>query len=137
MTLLDINKIAEDIFGELAKNLSSKDDWKHVENASAQSLIPLWMRDRLAKISEKTDIAVLEQQELTILAHILHAWPEYERLLPTSFCKKLQQHGKLEPLERAAVIITAYDYGVKNASTEARIRYRLEILAAVLQGGQP
>jgi hypothetical protein len=72
--------------------------------------LPEWMGEKLAKIAVKIDIWTFES--IAILAPEIRTFPELSKVLPNDFCSKVQAQKprELEPTERAAIIITAYDW---------------------------
>lgn len=93
-------------------------------------------------MAEHTDIFELEQQETIILSHAMHAWPGLADILPVSFQKKIRLENPqgLNPKERAAIIVTAFDYQpISNchvlATAEDKYRARFVALAYALREG--
>ena len=106
--------------------------------------LPAWMTEKLVKIAATMDdIWGFEQREITILASEIKSFPDEAKILPADFREKVVR-GKpreLEPLERAAVIIVAYDWRAicdvwQGAAIEEKILAQFGALAfALRQGG--
>ncbi|SLM18281.1 hypothetical protein SPIRO4BDMA_40853 [uncultured spirochete] len=106
--------------------------------------LPDWMTEKLGKIAATTDIWALEQESITILASEIRTFPELAEIFPKTFRTKVQ-HGKpreLEPLERASIIIAAYDWQAvldlwKGSTIEEKVAAKFGALAfALRQGGE-
>lgn len=105
--------------------------------------LPNWIKEKLAKIAVKsTDIWLTEQHAIYILAAEIRKFPEFASILPPSFCKKVQEQKprELEPIERAALIIAAYDWQAIadcsiTAAFEEITRLKIEAFAFGLREG--
>ena len=104
--------------------------------------LPAWMIEKLAKIAAVTDIWQLEQEELIILAAIFRTLPETAQMLSEAFCAKVSagKPRELEPLERAAIAIEAYDWRnvahfYIDASVSEKGQAKVEVLASLLRNG--
>jgi hypothetical protein len=100
------------------------------------------MIEKLAKIAAVTDIWQLEQEELIILAAIFRTLPETAQMLSEAFCAKVRagKPRELEPLERAAIAIEAYDWSnvahfYIDASVSEKGQAKVEVLASLLRNG--
>ncbi len=107
--------------------------------------LPEWMIEKLSKIAAMMDVWNLEQEFVSILAAEIRNYTELAKILPNDFCTKVlaQKPRELEPIERAAIIITAYDWQSvcdvwAPSTTEEKIAAQFGALAfALRQGGEP
>jgi hypothetical protein len=103
--------------------------------------LPDWMVEKLAKIASKIDVWQFELEETIILAAQIRCFPEQANILPASFRKKIDKISPrdLSPFERAAIIITAYDWlHIPDYCTEShdeQIRVIFSTLASCLREG--
>lgn len=108
--------------------------------------LPPWMTEKLAKIAATFDdderFWSSEQEEVSILTAAIRNFPEEAKILPADFRERVAR-GKpreLPPLERSAIILTAYDWRNvcdvwKGATLEDKIAAQFGALAFALQQG--
>ncbi|HOO02698.1 MAG TPA: hypothetical protein PLE76_08290 [Rectinema sp.] len=104
--------------------------------------LPQWMLEKLSRLAAEQDIFQLEQEEIAILAHAIHAYPELAEILPSVFRTKIQNQKprELEPIERAAIIIEAVDWRVivdcfDEGTIGGKIHAKFEAIAFALREG--
>lgn len=105
--------------------------------------VPDWMTEKLAKIAAKTDIWTFEQEAAVILGSEIRCFPKHAQVLPDAFRQKALtgKPRELEPLERAAVIVAAYDWRSvcdlwDGAPLEEKVAAQFDALVfALRQGG--
>ena len=104
--------------------------------------LPSWMLEKLSRLAAEQDIFQLEQEEIAILAHAIHAYPELAEILPSVFRTKIQNQKprELEPIERAAIIIEAVDWRVivdcfDEGTIGGKIHAKFEAIAFALREG--
>ncbi len=73
--------------------------------------LPDWLLGKLMYIASKEDFFEFEQSEVIILAAEIRNYPEAAKVLPVTFCKKVQAQKprELSPIERAAIVAVAWD----------------------------
>ncbi len=104
--------------------------------------LPSWMLEKLSRLAAEQDIFQLEQEEIAILAHAIHAYPDLAKILPSVFRTKIQNQKprELDAIERAAIIIEAFDWMLivdcyAAATTEEKFNAKFEALAFCLKQG--
>jgi hypothetical protein len=106
--------------------------------------LPEWAVEKLAKIAATIDIWTFEQESVVILAAEIRNYPELAKALPNDFCNKVQvqKPRELEPIERAAVILVAYDWKAvcdvwQGTDLAEKVAAQLGALAFALAQGAP
>ncbi|HOE98382.1 MAG: hypothetical protein KBB90_01410 [Spirochaetia bacterium] len=136
MTAASVKKPA----GRAGKGSGNCISSNNITNIANNVKLPEWIIEKLAKIAARTDIWQLEQEEIAILAAEIRNFPESAKILSADFRQKVQAEKprELEPIERAAIIIIAWDWRdvadiYRNCSLMEKVTARLDALAFVLR----